>query len=120
VVDQLPLELEFSIAAASILDFDLMESSFDLMNNPLFQMAKRANWMMPTPYVLNDAVVIKQKIKSSPKIVKPIVLKVENAIQKDSLVVEKDSLRKAVIICNHKYEPFEQSLLKLRINGKSN
>ena len=94
VVDQLPLEIEFSVNAASVLDLDLMESSFDLMNNPLFSMAKRANWMMPTPYVLNDAVVIKQKIKSSPKIVKPIVLKVENAIQKDSLVVGMDSLRK--------------------------
>jgi Peptidase family M28 len=85
VVDQLPLEIEFDVAAASVLDLDLMESSFDLMNNPLFPMAKRADWMMPTPYVLNDAVVIKQKIKPSPKIVKPIDLKVGNVIQKDSL-----------------------------------
>jgi hypothetical protein len=55
------------------------------MSNPLFQMQKRANWMMPTPFVLNDAVVIKQKIKSSPKMVKAIGLNVGNAIQKDSL-----------------------------------
>jgi hypothetical protein len=41
--------------------------------------------MMPTPFVLNDAVVIKQKIKSSPKMVKAINLNVGNAIQKDSL-----------------------------------
>ena len=85
VVDQLPLEIEFSLAASSVLDLDVMESSFDLMSNPLFQMQKRANWMMPTPFVLNDAVVIKQKIKSSPKMVKPIVVNVGNAIQKDSL-----------------------------------
>ena len=85
VVDQLPLEIEFSLAASSVLDLDVMESSFDLMSNPLFQMQKRANWMMPTPFVLNDAVVIKQKIKSSPKMVKPIGLNVGNAIQKDSL-----------------------------------
>ena len=71
VVNQLPLELEFSIAASSVLDLDLMESSFDLMNNPLFSMTKRADWMMPTPFVLNDAVMLKQKIKPSPRLVKP-------------------------------------------------
>ena len=85
VVDQLPLEIEFSLAASSVLDLDVMESSFDLMSNPLFQIQKRANWMMPTPFVLNDAVIIKEKIKPSPKMVKPIVVNVGNAIQKDSL-----------------------------------
>jgi hypothetical protein len=94
VVDQLPLELEFNVAPNSVLDLDLMESSFDLMNNPLFKMTKRADWMMPTPFVLNDAVIIKEKIKPSPKVIKPFVLKVGKAIQKDSLVVEKDSLGK--------------------------
>jgi hypothetical protein len=92
VVDQLPLEIEFSVAASSVLDLDLLESSFDLMNNPLFTMTKRAHWMMPTPYVLNDAVIIKEKIKASPKTMKPFVLKVGNAVVKDSLVVKKDSL----------------------------
>ena len=67
VVNQLPLEIEFNVAATSVLDLELMESSFDLMSNPQFQMAKRAYWMMPTPYVLNDAVVIKQKIKPNSK-----------------------------------------------------
>ncbi|WP_310559572.1 M20/M25/M40 family metallo-hydrolase [Flavobacterium sp.] len=93
-VNQLPLEIEFSIAASSVLDLDLLESSFDLMNNPLFSIQKRADWMMPTSFVLNDAVIIKEKIKPSPKVVKTIVLKVGKAIQKDSLVFEKDSLRK--------------------------
>jgi len=96
VVDQLPLEIEFSIPASSVLDLDLMESSFDLMNNPLFSMAKRANWMMPTPYVLNDAVVIKQKIKPSAKIVdvKPLNSGIQYAVKKDSVTVVKDSLKK--------------------------
>jgi hypothetical protein len=96
VVDQLPLEIEFSIPSSSVLDLDLMESSFDLMNNPLFSMAKRANWMMPTPYVLNDAVVIKQKIKPSAKIVeeKPLNSRIQYAVKKDSLSVVKDSLKK--------------------------
>ena len=94
VVDQLPLEVEFSVSASSIMDLNLMESSFDLMTNPLFSMAKRANWMMPTPFVLTDAVIIKQKIKPSPKTVKSIDLNVGNRIVKDSLSLERDSLRK--------------------------
>jgi hypothetical protein len=95
VVDQLPLEIEFNVAASSVLDLDLMESSFDLMNNPLFSMAKRANWMMPTPYVLNDAVIIKEKIKPSAKIVeiKPLNSGILNAVKKDSVTVVKDSLK---------------------------
>jgi hypothetical protein len=93
VVDQLPLEIEFNVASNSILDMELMESSFDLMQNPLFQMAKRSNWMMPTPFVLNDAVIIKQKIKPALIVVKPIAMKVGNTIQKDSVAVDKDSLR---------------------------
>jgi hypothetical protein len=41
--------------------------------------------MMPMPYVLNDAVMIKEKIKPSVKVVKPIVLKVGTVVQKDIL-----------------------------------
>jgi len=51
---------------------NLVESSFDLMTNPLFSMAKRRDWMIPTPFVLNDAVIIKEKIKPSEKIEIPI------------------------------------------------
>jgi hypothetical protein len=49
---------------------------------------------MPTPIVLNNAVVITQKIKRTPKVVAPIV---NPALIKpklvDSLTVVKDSLR---------------------------
>jgi hypothetical protein len=65
VVDNLPLEMQFSINAKTVFDMDLMESSFDLLTNPLFSMRKREDWMMPTPFVLNDAVVIKEKIRPS-------------------------------------------------------
>jgi hypothetical protein len=96
VVDQLPLEIEFNVAASSVLDLDLMESSFDLMNNPQFSMTKRADWMLPTPYVLNDAVVIKQKIKPSAKIAeaKPLNSRIRYAVKTDSLVIAKDSVKK--------------------------
>ncbi len=52
--------------------------------------------MMPTPYVLNDAVVIKQKIKPTAQIVevKPLNSKIQYAVKKDSATVVKDTLKK--------------------------
>jgi hypothetical protein len=94
VVDNEPLVLQFTINRATVLNMDLMESSFDLMSNPLFSMTPRQDWMMPTPFVLNDAVVITQKIKRNQKnvvpVVNPALIKPEVV---DSLKVVKDSLR---------------------------
>ena len=63
VVNNEPLEMEFRVNSSAVIDMELLESSFDLMTNPIFNMQKRENWMMPTPFVLNDAVVLKVKIK---------------------------------------------------------
>jgi len=93
VVGNAPLEMQFSINASTVLDMELMESSFDLMTNPLFQITKRENWMMPTPFVLNDAVVIRQKIKSTPVVPANDLKSVTNPVIKDSLTVVKDSLK---------------------------
>jgi hypothetical protein len=92
VVDNAPLEMQFSINATTVLDMELMESSFDLMTNPLFGMAKRENWMMPTPFVLNDAVVIKEKIKPSPVVASALNSVIATPVVKDSLTIVKDSL----------------------------
>lgn len=73
VVENDPLVLEFNIKATTVLDMQLLESSFDLMQNPLFSMYKRADWMMPTPFVLNDAVVIKKAIRPSGRVVQDTV-----------------------------------------------
>lgn len=67
VVDNEPLEIQFSIPKETVLDMNLIESSFDLITNPEFKMSKRASWMMPMPFVLNDAVVITQKLRPTPK-----------------------------------------------------
>ena len=67
VVNNEPLEMEFTIPSTTLFDMELMEASFDLVENPLFNMAKRADWMMPTPFVLNDAVVITKRIMPSPQ-----------------------------------------------------
>jgi hypothetical protein len=93
VVNNEPLVLQFTINKATILDMDVMESSFDLMTNPIFAMNQRESWMMPTPFILNDAVVIRQKIKPTPKMVAPIVNPaLLKPILTDSLAVVKDSL----------------------------
>jgi len=95
VVNNEPLILEFSTPITQLFDLSLMESSFDLMNNPAFSMAKRRSWMMPTPFVLNDAVVITQKIKPTPVLEdnpKPIPHR-RNPVAQDSIMVENDSIR---------------------------
>ena len=71
VVDNAPLELSFTVDASTKLDMELLESSFDLLENKQFSVPKRASWMIPTPFVLNDAVVLRQKIK--PNTFKPVI-----------------------------------------------
>jgi hypothetical protein len=94
VVNNEPLVLQFIINKSTILDMDVMESSFDLMVNPLFSMTPRENWMMPTPFVLNDAVIITQKIRRHQKFVAPVVKPVAvQPVVTDSLKAVKDSLR---------------------------
>jgi hypothetical protein len=89
VVDNAPLVMEFSVLSSQNLEMNYLESSFDLMTNPLFSMAKRRDWMMPTPFVLNDAVVIKGKIKPNEKIEIPIC----KLPPKNTSVVVKESLK---------------------------
>ena len=62
------------------------------MTNPLFQVKPRSDWMMPTPFVLNDAVLIQQKIK---RYTAPVPT-IEAAPIKDSVTVAKDSLTPVV------------------------
>jgi len=92
VVDNEPLELQFSIPITDVFDMDLMESSFDLVSNPKFRIAKRLPWMMPMPFVLNDAVVIQKRIVPSNGIRKTENLKSRNLTPKDSLTVNIDTL----------------------------
>ncbi|MBC7494360.1 MAG: peptidase M28, partial [Flavobacterium sp.] len=64
VVDNLPLELSFSIPTSNVFDMHLIESSFDLLEEKNFNIGKRQNWMTPVPFVLNDAILIKMKIRN--------------------------------------------------------
>jgi hypothetical protein len=91
VVDNLPLEMEFSISGKQKLDLDLMESSFDLLSNPLLKVKPRKSGMIPMPFVLNDAVIIKEKIKPSPKLPETIPA-MRNYQERD--IVKIDSLKR--------------------------
>ncbi len=93
VVGNEPLVMEFYINKSSLFDMDLIESSFDLLSNPLFTVKPRADWMMPTPFVLNDAVLIEQKIK---RYTAPVPQIAPATTVQDSTVIVKDSLKPIV------------------------
>ncbi len=71
VVDNDPLVLDFTVNKDVVLDMSMMESSFDLLTNPLFGMRKRRTWMMPKPFILTDAVVQIKKINPVPRLFIP-------------------------------------------------
>ncbi|CAC9972536.1 M28 family peptidase [Flavobacterium panici] len=93
VVGNEPLVMDFYINKSSIFDMDLIESSFDLMTNPLLKAKPRSDWMMPTPFVLNDAIMVQQKIK---RYTAPVAPPVQPAPVKDSTVIAKDSLKPVI------------------------
>jgi hypothetical protein len=92
VVGNAPLEIEFSFDKLTPFDMELLESSFDLMRNSLFKMNRRQDWMMPTPFVLNDAVVIQKKIIPSPVVKTEVKKAVPVTIVQDSLTEPKTAI----------------------------
>lgn len=57
------LKVDFTIGENVIPNISIIESSFDLLNNPLFNIKPRTNIMMPMPFVMNDAIITLQKLK---------------------------------------------------------
>jgi hypothetical protein len=57
------LKVDFTINAKTKPNISIIESSFDLLNNPLFTIKPRTNTMMPMPFVVNDAIITIQKLK---------------------------------------------------------
>lgn len=58
-----PLDVQLSMPAHQNLEFTVYESSYDLLNNDLFEIPQRHSHMIPKPFVLNDAVVVKKTVK---------------------------------------------------------
>ena len=56
------LRLKFSLKKGVKPDFVLYESSYDLLKNDQLHVAKRPKSMIPMPFVVNDAVIVKKTI----------------------------------------------------------
>ncbi len=57
------LRMNFSLDKSKSAEFILYESSYDLLENEELNVPKRSEAMIPKPFVLNDAVIYKKKIK---------------------------------------------------------
>ncbi len=57
------LRLEFAIHGENLPDFILYEASYDLLENEILKVPERDINMIPRPFVLNDAVILKKTIK---------------------------------------------------------
>lgn len=62
VVDNEPLELVFTVPKDQKTKLTLYESSNDLLENRLFTVPERSDYMIPKPFVLNDAIIITKEI----------------------------------------------------------
>lgn len=62
VADDEPLDLIVTVPKDQKTKFELYEASFDLLENKQFTVPKRAKNMMPKPFVLNDAIIVKKTI----------------------------------------------------------
>jgi hypothetical protein len=57
------VDIEFTVDSNQKIDFDVLEIKFDLLINPLFKIIPRSETMMPMPFILNDATIIKTNVK---------------------------------------------------------
>ncbi|WP_046743210.1 M28 family peptidase [Kordia zhangzhouensis] len=63
VSDNEALEVSFTLKPSTKTQLIIYEASYDLLNNPLFSIPPRDKNMMPRPFVLNDAVIVKKTIE---------------------------------------------------------
>jgi len=86
------LTLSFQISKEADLEMEVMISSFDLLDNPMFSIPNRPDEFIPMPFVLNDAIVVKKKIFKVKPIEKQILKSESYEVIKDSIIIKKDSL----------------------------
>jgi hypothetical protein len=63
VTDQNPLVLDFTVPLGQKTNFQMYEASYDLLNNDVFRIPKRPDTMIPKPFVINDAIIVKKTIR---------------------------------------------------------
>lgn len=57
------IEIEFTVDENQRIDIDILEAKYDLFTNSEFSITPRTEIMMPMPFVLNDATIIKTNVK---------------------------------------------------------
>ncbi len=62
VTDEDSLEIKFSVPKHQKTELKIYEASFDLLDNLLFDIRERPSTMIPKPFVLNDATIIKKTL----------------------------------------------------------
>ncbi len=62
VANDAPLVMELTFDAAQTPEFEIYAASFDLLEQSRFKVSARPEKMMPMPFVLNDAIVVKKRI----------------------------------------------------------
>ncbi len=62
------LNIQLSIPKEDTPKITLYEVGYDLLDNPNFEIAPRSEIMMPMPFVINDAIIIKKQIEFDKKI----------------------------------------------------
>jgi len=62
VSDSDSLILKFTVPKEQKTKIDLFEASYDLLENNQFTVPKRSDYMIPKPFVLNDAIMVRKTI----------------------------------------------------------
>ena len=76
VSDKDSLEVSYEVSKDQNVSFTVMEYSYDLLDHPQFTINNRSESMMPKPFVVTDAVIVKKKI-----VIDDLPLKVRDSLQ---------------------------------------
>ena len=62
VSDKDSLVVSYEVSKNQKVSFTVLEYSYDLLNHPQFTINKRADYMMPKPFIVTDAVIVKKEL----------------------------------------------------------
>lgn len=62
VSDKDSLVVSYEVLKNQKISFTVLEYSYDLLNHPQFTINKRADYMMPKPFIVTDAVIVKKEL----------------------------------------------------------
>ena len=62
VSDKDSLVVSYVVSKNQKVSFTVLEYSYDLLNHPQFTINKRADYMMPKPFIVTDAIIVKKEL----------------------------------------------------------